>query len=192
MKPSLIALSCLALSTLVTRGVAHAQPGTEPPAVQASAASRPDPTVALTISPIHLFVPMAEVAAELRLAPRLGVSLIGGIGRFHDQDTNERIDLLEGGASVRYYLLGSFRTGVQIGGEVVYVHANTDDMSIDIRARGVGVSPFLGYKWTHRSGFTLEAQLGATYMAARADSATASAKDSRVGPMLNFNVGWSL
>jgi hypothetical protein len=176
---------------LVGAATVHAQPGADSSELHATA-KRPDPTIAITVSPLHLVVPMAEVTAELRVAPRLGISVIGGIGRFHDQDTNEKIDLLEGGASIRYYVLGSFRTGLQVGGEVVYVHASTDDMSVDIKARGVGLAPFLGYKWTHGSGFTLEAQLGATYMAARADSATQTAKESKVGPMLNLNVGWSL
>lgn len=148
--------------------------------------------MAITFSPIHLVIPMAEVTAEVRIAPKLGVAVIGGLGMIRDATTNDRITLVEGGASARYYVTGSFRTGLQVGAEALYVHASTTDMSVDVRARGLGLSPFAGYKWTHRSGFTLEGQIGATWFALRAKSSTSTASDSGVGPMLNLNLGWSL
>jgi hypothetical protein len=164
------------------------------PLVSQTASAQPpdDPSVAITVSPLHMFVPMAELTTEIRLAPKLSVAAIAGVGAFHDQATNARVTLVEGGASLRYYLTGSFRSGVQLGAEAAYVHASTTDMTIDIRARGLGLSPFVGYKWTHHSGFTLEAQGGVTWVAADARSSTASASRSAVGPMLNLNVGWSL
>lgn len=146
-------------------------------------------TVAITTSPLHLVVPMAEVTAEVRVADRVGVSVIVGVGSFREQTTDEKISLFEGGASVRYYLTGSFRRGLQLGAEAVYVDASGDAM--DVEAAGLGLSPFLGYKWTHRSGITLEGQLGATVMTARATSETATASDSAVGPMLNLQIGYS-
>jgi hypothetical protein len=42
-----------------------------------------------------------------------------------------------------------------------------------------------------RSGITLEGQLGATVMTARAESDTSTASDSAVGPMLNLQIGYS-
>lgn len=170
-------------------GLAHAQPSDTVPTAPAS---RPDPSVAITISPLHLIIPMAEVTAEVRLAPKFGLALIGGVGMIRDELTNDRIQLFEGGASARYYVTGSFRTGLQVGAEALYVHASTEDMSVDIKARGLGLSPFVGYKWTHRSGFTLEGQIGASAMFLRAKSPTATAEDKRVAPMLNLNAGWSL
>lgn len=184
MKPLLFTL----FASLISH-VASAQPNDTTPN---PSEHTDDPTVALTVSPFHMFVPMAEVTAELRVAPKVGVAAIAGIGAFRDQDTNDRVTLFEGGASIRYYALGSFRTGLQVGAEAVYLHASTTDMSIDIRARGLGLSPFVGYKWTHHSGFTLEAQGGITYMTASAQSSAASANRSAVGPLLNLNVGWSL
>lgn len=148
-----------------------------------------EPSIAITTSPLLLIVPLAEVTAEVRVADRVGVSLIAGVGSFRDRDTDEKISLLEGGASVRYYLTGSFRGGLQLGAEAVYVYASADSM--DIEAAGLGLSPFLGYKWTHRSGITLEGQLGATVMTARAESDTSTASDSAVGPMLNLQIGYS-
>lgn len=146
-------------------------------------------SVAITTSPLHLVLPMAEVTAEIRVADRVGVSVIAGAGSVRDQTTDEKISLFEGGASVRYYVTGSFRGGLQLGGEAVYVYASTDTMDVD--AAGLGLSPFIGYKWTHRSGLTLEGQLGATFLTARAESATATASDRDIAPMLNLQVGYS-
>jgi hypothetical protein len=183
--------SFASLAVLVAAtGIAHAQPPGDAPAPASD--SRPDPVVAITVSPIHLIIPMAEVTAEVRLAPKVGIAVIGGVGMIRSAITNERIDLLEAGASLRYYATGSFRGGVQVGAEALYVYASTGDMSVDVKARGLGLSPFIGYKWTHSSGFTLEGQLGASYMVARAKSSTATVEDSRIGPMLNLNAGWSL
>jgi hypothetical protein len=170
-------------------GLAYAEPPTD---TSLPVAQHDEPTVALTVSPIHLVIPMAEVTAEVRLAPKLGLAVVGGLGRMRSGLTNEPIDLIEGGASIRYYVVGSFRSGVQLGAEALYVHASTQDMTVDVKARGLGLSPFVGYKWTHRSGFTFDGQIGASYMAARAKEANQSAETSKVGPMLNLNVGWSI
>jgi uncharacterized protein DUF3575 len=184
--PTTMKLTCLVLAVLTA--TAAAQPA-EP---TAPAPTRDDPTVSLTFSPLHLFIPMAEVTAEFRVAPKVGLAVVGGVGMIRDQTTNERISLLEGGASIRYYALGSFRSGAQIGFEALYLHAATTDMSIDVRGRGIGLSPFVGYKWTHTSGFTFDGQIGVTYVTASAESTTATASASKIGPMLNLNVGWTL
>ena len=172
---------------LLTAGVAHA----DDLSVRESATPS-DPRVAITVSPLHLFVPMAEVTAEVRADHKLGIAVIGGVGTFHDPDTNARISLVEAGASARYYALGSFRTGLQLGAEVLYVHGFTDAMNIEVKAAGLAVSPFAGYKWTHSSGLTLEGQLGASYMAVRAKAETGQmAEKSKLGPLLNLQIGYS-
>jgi len=172
---------------LLTASVAHA----DDLSVRESAPPR-DPNVSLTFSPLHLFVPMAELTAEIRVSHRVGVALIGGAGTFHDPDTNGRISLVEGGASARYYAAGSFRTGLQLGFEALYAHAFTDVMNIDVKAAGLALSPFAGYKWTHSSGFTLEGELGASYMVARAHAETGQMAEKKAyGPMLNLQLGYS-
>jgi hypothetical protein len=183
--------SLVALSVSLSLGTAAYAQG--PADVQPLApVSPPEPSVAITVSPIHLLIPMAEVTAEVRLAPKLGLAMVGGVGRMRIATTNELIGLVEGGGSLRYYVTGSFRSGVQLGAEALYLHASTDDMTVDVRARGLAISPFVGFKWTHRSGFTFDGQIGASYMATQAKSATQTAEKSKVGPMLNLNVGWSL
>ncbi|NVB82625.1 MAG: hypothetical protein HOV81_29865 [Kofleriaceae bacterium] len=158
----------------------------------ATAASADEPSVAITVSPIHLFVPMGELTIEGRVGDRIGIALIAGVGAYRDPDTNQRISLFEGGASARYYVTGSFRGGLQLGAEAAYVYGATDAMNIDVKAAGLGLSPFAGYKWTHSSGFTFEGQLGATFMVAKAKAESGQmAEDRGIGPMLNLNVGYS-
>ena len=172
---------------LLTAKAAHA----DDLSVHQSAPPR-DPNISLTFSPLHLFVPMAELTAEIRVSHRVGVALIGGVGTFRDPDTNGRISLVEGGASARYYAAGSFRTGLQLGFEALYAHAFTDVMNIDVKAAGLALSPFAGYKWTHSSGFTLEGELGASYMVARAHAETGQMAEKKAyGPMLNLQLGYS-
>jgi hypothetical protein len=155
-------------------------------------AASDEPRVAITMSPVHLIIPMAEIAAEVRLADRVGVAAIAGIGSTREMTTNTRIALYEAGLSARYYVLGSFRSGVQLGAEAVYVHAATDSTSVEVQAAGLGLSPYGGYKWTHSSGFTLEGQLGVTFIALRAKASTGEMSERRsVLPMLNLQVGYS-
>lgn len=151
-------------------------------------AAQSEPSVALTVSPLLLVIPMAEVTAEIRIAPKLGVALTGGIGAVRDPDLDDLIKLYEAGASVRYYATGSFRSGLQLGAEVMYVHATTTADSVRILAEGLAVGPFVGYKWTHSSGFTFDGQLGVNYYTLRADTIM---DESNIGPLLNLNVGWS-
>lgn len=165
---------------------AHADDGASP------SAPREDRRVSITVSPVHLAIPMAEVTTEIRVADKIGVAAVLGIGAFRDPSTNMRVSLYEGGLSARYYVTGSFGTGLQLGAEALYVHAATDVENIDVKAAGLGLAPFAGYKWTHGSGFTLEGQLGATFMVAKAKAETGQmAETSKVGPMLNLNLGYS-
>lgn len=100
--------------------------------------------------------------------------------------------MFEAGASARYYALGSFRHGLQLGAEALYVHADTTADATGVQAAGLGLAPFVGYKWTHRTGFTVDAQLGVTYLVARAASDAGAAATARdVAPLLNLNVGYS-
>lgn len=205
---SLASLAVLALAVQTARaqapGAEPAPPApvapgafvTQPPAEQPAPAPAPEApmkTVAITVSPFHMFIPMIELTGEFRVGRKLGIAVIAGAGGIRDEVTDRLIRLYEGGASVRYYVIGSFRHGMQIGGELLYVKANTDDTMVEVRARGLGISPFVGYKWQHRSGFTIDTQLGVSFMTARGDSdAGASKEESKVGALLNLNVGWSI
>jgi hypothetical protein len=150
------------------------------------------PSVAVTVSPVHLILPVAELTAELRLANRIGVAVILGAGSVRETLTDTRIRVYEGGASFRYYVTGSFRSGLQLGGEALYVFASTDETTTmtTVAAEGLGLSPFAGYKWTHRSGITLEGQVGATFIVIR-EKGGSMEEEKDIGPMLNLNFGYS-
>jgi len=155
-------------------------------------AAADEPRVALTISPVHLIMPFGELTAEIRAADKVGVAVIAGAGSVRDDKVDSRITLLEAGANARYYVWGSFRRGVELGAEAVYVHASAEASSTGVQAEGLAVSPFAGYKWTHRSGFTLDGQIGASFLVARGHADTGAMDErSKVGPMLNLQVGYS-
>ncbi|MBK9034803.1 MAG: DUF3575 domain-containing protein [Myxococcales bacterium] len=170
---------------------------TEPGRPQAPVPERP---YALTVSPLHLLFPILEVTGEYRLGPRLGVAGTLGAGRITatsaaGQDLS--FTAAELGGSVRYYVVGSFRQGVQLGAEVMYLLVKLGDNPDGVQAAGDGLSvgPFVGYKWTARGGFTVEAQLGIAITAIEAHAtdgaSTATEEQSRVRPLVNLNLGWS-
>lgn len=191
---SLASLAVLLLGAHVARAQAPGADPTQPviAVVPTEAPPPPLPTVAITISPIHFILPVVELTGELRVARKLGVAVVLGAGAVRDMDTNALIKVYEAGASLRYYVLGNFRHGMQIGGELIYVKASTDNTGVEVRGKGLGVSPFVGYKWTSRIGFTIDTQLGVTFITLRADSATQTKQESKVGPLLNLNLGWSI
>ncbi len=199
-------ITCLVVVGLAaSAAVASAQPvpapaqGYPPPV---AAPVRAERSLSLTISPLHLLFPLVEVTGEFRVGPRLGVAGIGGLGAITSTTSagdSVRLFATELGASVRYYVTGSFQGGVQVGAEAMYLYVKVDSSSTDVAvtaaADGLSIGPFLGYKWTGRSGFTFDAQGGLAYAATRANandgSSSATASDSRLYPLLNVNVGWS-
>ncbi len=197
--PSLVAAG-LALSATV----AAAQPEPSPPQgyrMPVAPPPRPERSLSVTVSPLHLLFPLLEVTGEYRVGPRLGVAGILGVGTISSKTSaNESIRFFasEVGASVRYYVTGSFQRGVQLGAEALYLHLKIDESTtVDITGVGEGLSigPFVGYKWTGRGGFTFDAQGGLAYASTRASASNGTspntASDNRLYPLLNVNVGWS-
>jgi len=144
----------------------------------------------ITFSPIHLFLPAAELAVEVALGPKLGVAVIGAIGSVTPALSDQSVTVYEAGISPRYYVIGDFRQGVELGVEALYAHASAEgQLMTTLKAEGLAVGPYVGYKWVHSSGFTLEAQAGASYFAMRGDGVDED--DSRFAFLLNLQVGWS-
>ena len=201
-------------------GVASAQeppplspPDTAPPAVNATPAAPPSmgapmphvdqlppPPVrahrnaSLTISPVHLILPMAELTAEFRPAANVGVAIIGGIGRVTGTTGLQTITATatEIGAQFNYYFLRDF-TGLHAGVEAIYLHIGDIEQDSTVTAAGLAAGPYLGYKWTSGVGFTLMAQLGVEFVIARAKSSSTMmmAEQKNTIPLLNLNAGWS-
>ncbi len=160
--------------------------------------------VSLTFSPIHLFFPVLEVTGEVRVARKLGLAVLGGYGSITserepgDSTGSLTARVFELGAQARYYVVGSFDHGMQLGAELLYVHLDDAKKgSIVGSGQGVGFGPFVGYKIATRVGFTFDGQVGFQYVGVRAEahdtesSDSAEASDSAIVPLFNANIGWS-
>ena len=109
----------------------------------------------LTISPIHLFLPVVELTGEARVHDKVGIALIAGAGKYTDPNvTGISATVYEAGGQVRVYVIGDFRHGMQLGGELLYLHLNDDRIAIS--GEGLAVGPFLGYKIMIDAGFTFD------------------------------------
>ena len=167
-----------------------------PPAPTAPAS--PAHLVSITFSPVHLALPIFEVTGEIRDGDSFGFALILGGGEV------QGLGAFEVGAQARFYALGDFEGGLQIGAEVLYLHldgglGSTNSTSLSGSGTGAAIGAFVGYKTILAIGLTFEAQGGAEVVNADASasatsatgSSTATASDVRVIPLLNLNVGWS-
>lgn len=155
-------------------------------------------TFSLTISPIHLALPMGEFTGEYRAGDKLGIGGILGFGSATVESSagdEDKLTLFEVGATLRYYALGSFIHGMQIGLEALYLYAGGDVGGVAAAGEGLSVGPFIGYKIATNIGFTFDAQLGGTYILVGAEASdgetSETASDSAFGALLNLNVGWS-
>jgi hypothetical protein len=161
--------------------------------------SHPRRVFALTISPLHLASPIVELTGEVRALDKLGVAVIAGAGKISADatPTTPKISAAayEAGLSVRYYLLGDFRHGLQLGAEALYIHVSDEIETVSASAKGLAVGPFAGYKYTTDIGFTFDGQLGfqrVGLIGEAHDATTATShEESKFIPLLNLNVGWS-
>jgi hypothetical protein len=177
-----------------------------------SAGSTDDRKLTVMWAPIMLVAPIGEFTAEYRVADKLGVSLELGLGRrtftavMTDLTGKEigRIDEpgneVEAGAQVRYYVLGSFTHGMELGGQILEEYVKFKEPFppgiVGAAAGGLTVGPFVGYKVATRLGFTFEGQLGARYAAVMPPIQGMGTYQSlgmpdRWVPLLHLNVGWT-
>ena len=156
----------------------------------------------ITLSPIHLAIPMVEVTVEYGLEEKMSIAAIGGLGKIATETTTlsgttkDSFTAIEVGAQFRYYVLGNLTHGMQVGAEALYLHLDRDETdSVSGTGEGLAVGPFVGYKIATESGFTFDTQLGFQYVTAKAEvsagNVSASTDDSDFIPLLNLNLGWS-
>lgn len=149
--------------------------------------------LAITISPFHLFLPMGEITAEYALTPKLGVAGILGFGQVSTEDAfgqESSFSVFEVGASGRYYLIGDFRHGLQVGLEALYMKISGSVEDAFGVGEGLSIGPFVGHKYTASFGLTLELQGGAGYTLVGAEASndegeSATASDSQILPIVN-------
>lgn len=156
--------------------------------------------LSVTISPIHLAFPVAEITAEYALSPRFGLAGIGGFGSMSAEDNlgeDVTFPLMELGGQANYYLFGSFRHGMQVGAELLWIKIfPPEDEGVTVDVNGFAIGPMVGYKWAARFGLTFMVQAGYEFLFAQAKAENAAgeqAEGSSEGgvPLLNLNAGWS-
>jgi hypothetical protein len=159
---------------------AYAPPGWAPPPPEPS---HPRRVFSLTISPIHLVLPVVELTGEARIHDKVGLAVIGGAGKIADFS----LKMFEAGAQVRVYVVGDFRHGMQLGAELLYLQFDQDVVTT---GEVLAIGPFVGYKVIVDAGFTFDAQLGFAHVSERASSGNNS-NSEKYFPLINLNVGWS-
>ena len=192
-----------------------APPAPMPMVMQPPPLESTGPKITVMWAPLRLIVPLVEFTAEYRVMNKLGVSVTLGAGKrtiasptssFREVSGTE----IEFGAQVRYYAIGNFRHGMEVGVEALEEYVKFDEPLpagiVVVVAGGLTIGPFLGYKIATGAGFTFEAQLGARYLVVE-PAAQGSASDYAIedkwqlplalGPglirkqLLRLNVGWS-
>ncbi len=178
-------------------------PGAAPAGPYPPGAYRPPPpppervrNVSLTLSPLHLLLPIVELTAEVRLVNHFSAAVLGGYGSV-STDT-EKFAAYELGAQLLAHPMQPFH-GLQLGVELLYLKIDADDLQ-DGKVRGSGtglaVGPLVGYKLLTSGGFTFVAQGGVQYLAVKAEASdnagnSAEADDNDFIPLLNLNLGYS-
>jgi len=143
----------------------------------------------LTLSLPLLDVPLFEVTGEFKVADEVSVGIIGAYGNPNG------VSAFEVGAHGRYYLLGDFKAGMQLGAEVVYLRGSAAEGSVSGTGSQLTAGPFIGGKWIADVGFTVDGQAGVQYITSSVQAydgqSSAETSASGVGPLLNLNLGWS-
>ncbi len=145
--------------------------------------------VSLTISPLLLLLPIAQVMGEFRVGDKFGAAAILGLGGVLDFFT------VQVGGQFRYYLVGSFIHGLSLGAQLLTLVLTGEFGGSGVTAAGISLAPFVGYKIATNVGFTFDAQLGPDFVLAGATStlvkSTAESSNGAIGLLFNLNVGWS-
>lgn len=151
--------------------------GAPAPAPVARAPARKDPTndVSLTLSALHLAVPMAAVNAEFETSRHTSLGMTFGFG------TPNQHPALDLGLEGRGYMLGNFDRGLYLGAEgritSVPFYTQTNEAAL-------AGAVFFGAKTTFKPvPFTLDAQIGPQFVA--------GATYGAVGPMVQLSAGFS-
>ena len=154
-------------------------------------------TVAVSISPLHLILPMVELQAEYLAHPKFSASLIGGYGSIEAKNSwgeTLKLDVLEVGTQARGYFYGTSEGGAYGGLEVLYISIDGGSAYGFGVGSGTSVGGFAGYKWTWENFFIdLNGGLASIVITAEATDGAETAKEEKrkTGALLNFGLGLS-
>lgn len=194
----------LIVAALLISSTAAAQPS---PKEEAKA---PERTVSVTTAPVLLLLPMLEVTGEFKLSESFSVSAVAGYGRTSqdttilNETTTDTFDVFTLGASARYYVAGTFESGMQLGVAAEYIDirpgqdVSLSALEINGVTGGLIAAPFVGYKIVANSGFTFDAQFGPSYLVVDTDpqglkdsEVFEDREDSKWELLINLQLGWS-
>lgn len=171
-----------------------AAPAPTPAAAPSASPAAPEARFTVSLSPVHLALPVGELMAEYNVNGKLGVAGILGAGSVTVEDSlgsEVKGTVFEVGAQGNYYLWGSFRKGLHVGAEALYLYADMESNGVTAKGAGLSVSGYLGYKHTFSFGLALILQLGYGYTVVAAETEGDSSSDSKGLFLLNLNVGWT-
>jgi hypothetical protein len=156
------------------------------------------PWLSLTVAPLLLLSPVLQVTGEVRLADRAGIALTTGGGwvtQTQEGQPSLKFRVLELGGQLRYYATGSFRRGLQVGVEILYVNVDVRVEDIIGVASGLEIGPFFGWKAVSAAGFTVDLQGGVAILTAGQEVSdpnhTSTGSFVDYVPLVNANIGWS-
>lgn len=191
-------LAAVALAVAPTAAAAQvAPPAMTPRSLAAMPPRSTPPHGTVSFSPVHLAASMLEVTVEGSMPglPRLAAAVMLGVRAADGPDERANTGL-SFGASVAYYAFGSFSTGVAVGLEGQISSLDRQDVPGTVTPLVVGdgaeASMWVGGKWTTPLGAAVTGQLG---LAWRRDLDTYEGDmvgPSRVRPMANLLLGWTL
>jgi hypothetical protein len=157
-----------------------------------------------TVHPIGLVVGVYQVSGEWRTADKVGVLASPQVTyrTFPDRDDTTDLEEVGAGASIqgRYYALGTFPTGLFLGGlaGAFYdsVHGKQDGEDAELQTTTIAFGAVAGGKVSFPVGLTLDADLGIAF-AERLQTASVGTTTSfpgsasNVHAVLDIRAGWS-
>lgn len=170
------------------------------PAAASDATAEPDWNTTWTVAVSRLLRPVFEVKVERQLTNLVGAALLAGAG-FRQGDQLDDIVALGAGGQFLVYPLGSFGRGVQAGVQVRYAYESgraeaSDGRPLEGTSHGVHAGPFVGTRWTTRSGVVAEVQVGygVSWRSKRASCCGGlplEDEDTYAEPAGTLNLGWA-
>lgn len=133
----------------------------------------PSTDVTILVSTPMITDPMAEFQAELRVDPKVGVAVLGGVGGYMGMST------WTVGAEGRGYVSGGFERGIFLALDVRYTNNSFPGRADPTLAIG----PMFGAKYTFDVPLTVEAKVGVAYIQGEGWGG--------VAPSATAGIGWS-
>lgn len=145
-------------------------------------------TFSLSISPVRLTLPVAQLVGELSLGEPLSVAGKLGVGYAGGKIAAET------GAQLRFYAFGGFTRGLYLGAEGLFasVSENLSPAAYSGIYNGFSGSGLFGAKFVFDFGLTVDVtgglRISASGVGIQGDSTIA---DRRLAPLADVNIGWT-